>query len=89
MKIYEIREMSSEEIIRRIAEEEKNLVDLRFQNELKNLTNTAKLKLTRKDIARMKTVLRERELEAQKNENKNQEINCYHEDKNRKRLYDT
>jgi large subunit ribosomal protein L29 len=75
MKIYEIREMSSEEIIRRIAEEEKNLVDLRFQNELKNLTNTAKIKLTKKDIARMKTVLRERELEAQKNENKNQEIN--------------
>jgi large subunit ribosomal protein L29 len=75
MKIYEIREMSSEEIIRRIAEEEKNLVDLRFQNELKNLTNTAKLKMTRKDIARMKTVLRERELEAQKNGNKNQEIN--------------
>ena len=67
--------MSSEEIIRRIAEEEKNLVDLRFQNELKNLTNTAKIKLTKKDIARMKTVLRERELEAQKNENKNQEIN--------------
>jgi len=75
MKIYEIREMSSDEIVRRIAEEEKNLVDLRFQNELRNLTNTAKLKLVRKDIARMKTVLRERELEALKNENKNQEIN--------------
>ncbi len=73
MKIYEIREMSTEEIIKRIAEEESNLVDLRFQNELKNLTNTAKLRNTRKDIARMKTVLRERELEAQKNENKNQE----------------
>jgi large subunit ribosomal protein L29 len=73
MKIYEIREMSTEEIIKRIAEEESNLVDLRFQNELKNLTNTAKLKTTRKDIARMKTVLRERELAAQKNENKNQE----------------
>ncbi len=75
MKIYEIREMSSDEIVRRIAEEEKNLVDLRFQNELRNLTNTAKLKLVRKDIAMMKTVLRERELEALKNENKNQEIN--------------
>ncbi len=73
MKIYEIREMSTEEIIKRIAEEESNLVDLRFQNELKNLTNTAKLRNTRKDIARMKTVLRERELEAQRNENKNQE----------------
>ena len=57
MKMYEIREMSSEEIIKRIEEEEKNLIDLRFQHELKNLTNTAKLKLTRHDIARLKTEL--------------------------------
>lgn len=62
MKIYEIREMKSEEIIKRIAEEEKNLVDLRFQHELKQLTNTAKLNNTKKDIARMKTILKEREL---------------------------
>ena len=64
MKIYEIREMSTEEIIKRINEEESNLVDLRFQHELKNLTNTAKLKLVRKDISKMKTVLKERELES-------------------------
>ncbi|MCX7797970.1 MAG: 50S ribosomal protein L29 [Melioribacter sp.] len=67
MKIYQIREMSTEEIKKRIIEEQKNLVDLRFQHELKNLTNTAKLRLTRKDIARMKTVLRERELQEAKN----------------------
>ena len=71
MKIYEIREMSSEEIIKRIKEEEDNMVDLRFQHELKNLTNTAKLRLTRHDIAKMKTVLKERELEAVKNEKEN------------------
>jgi large subunit ribosomal protein L29 len=64
MKIYEIREMSSDEIIKRIKEEELNLVDMRFQHELKNLTNTAKLKLIRRDIAKMKTVLNERELES-------------------------
>lgn len=62
MKIYEINEMSSEEIIKRIDEEEKNLVDLRFAHELKQLTNTAKLKLVKKDIAKMKTILRQREL---------------------------
>ncbi len=61
MKIYEIREMSNDEIIKRIEEEEKGMVDLRFQHELKNLTNTAKLNLAKKDIARMKTVLKERE----------------------------
>ncbi len=66
MKIYEIREMSNDEIIKRIADEEKNLVDMRFQHELKQLANTAKLKEVRRDIAKMKTVLRERELEEQK-----------------------
>lgn len=68
MKIYEIREMSVEEIIKRIQEEEINLIDLRFQHELKNLTNTAKLKLVRHDIAKMKSVLKERELAAKKQE---------------------
>lgn len=66
MKIYEIREMSNDELIRRIQEEEKNLVDLRFSHHLKQLTNTAKIKLVKRDIARMKTVLRERELQAKK-----------------------
>ncbi|MBZ0179526.1 MAG: 50S ribosomal protein L29 [Melioribacteraceae bacterium] len=71
MKIYEIREMSNEEIIKRIEEEEHNLVDLRFQHELKNLTNTAKLKMVRRDIAKMRTVLKERELEKSKSEKAN------------------
>ncbi len=62
MKIYEIREMSTEELVKRIAEEENNLIDLRFQNALKTLTNTAKLRNVRKDIAKMKTVLTQREL---------------------------
>ena len=66
MKIHEIREMKTEEILQRISEEETNLVDLRFSHQLKQLTNTAKLKMVKKDIAKMKTVLRERELEAQK-----------------------
>lgn len=62
MKIYEIREMSKEELVKRIAEEENNLIDLRFQNALKTLTNTAKIRNVRKDIAKMKTVLKQREL---------------------------
>jgi large subunit ribosomal protein L29 len=66
MKTHEIREMKSEEILQRISEEEKNLVDLKFSHQLKQLTNTAKLKIVKKDIAKMKTVLRERELQAQK-----------------------
>jgi len=62
MKIHEIREMKDAELIKRIEEEEKNLVDLRFSHQLKQLTNTAKLKLAKKDIAKMKTILKEREM---------------------------
>ena len=60
MKIHEIREMKTEEIIQRIKDEALNLVDLRFSHQLKQLTNTAKIKLVKKDIARLKTVLDER-----------------------------
>lgn len=60
MKIHEIKEMKSEEILQRIKEEESNLVDLRFAHQLKELTNTAKINMVKKDIARMKTVLNER-----------------------------
>ncbi len=66
MKIYQIREMSTQELKNRILEEQKNLIDLRFQLELKNLANTAKISNTKKDIAKMKTVLKERELQEAK-----------------------
>ncbi len=62
MKITEIKEMKNEELIKRIEDEEKNLQDLRFSHQLKQLTNTAKIKLVKKDLARMKTVLRERQI---------------------------
>lgn len=60
MKIHEIQEMNSEEIKKRIQEEEKNLVDLKFSHTLKQLTNTAKLSIVRRDLARFNTVLRQR-----------------------------
>ncbi len=61
MKIHEIKEMKNDELIKQIDEESKSLLDLRFAHQLKQLTNTAKMKLLKKDIAMMKTVLRERE----------------------------
>jgi large subunit ribosomal protein L29 len=63
MKIHEIREMKTEEIIQRIKDEEKNLVDLKFSHQLKQLTNTAKLNNVKRDLARLKTVLQERDLQ--------------------------
>lgn len=70
MKLYEIKEMTNDELVKRIEEEEKNLVDLRFSHQLKQLTNTSKLKLAKKDIAKMKTILTQRELVAKKAEQK-------------------
>lgn len=64
MKIHEIKEMKTEEIVQRIKEEERNLVDLRFSHQLKQLTNTARIKNVKRDIARLKTVLQQRELES-------------------------
>ena len=71
MKTYQIREMATEEIKKRILEDQTNLVDLKFQQELKQLTNTAKLHLTRKDIAKMKTILKEREMQEAKTSKEN------------------
>jgi large subunit ribosomal protein L29 len=65
MKIHEIKEMKTEDIIQRIKDEEHNLVDLRFSHQLKQLTNTAKINNVKRDIARLKTVLRVRELQAE------------------------
>jgi large subunit ribosomal protein L29 len=65
MKVREIREMKTDELIKRISEEEKNMIDLRFSHQLKQLTNTAKLKLAKKDVARMKTILKEKQLAEQ------------------------
>ena len=71
MKPHEIRELKTDEILKRIQEEESNLVDLRFSHQLKELTNTAKMKVVKKDIARMKTILNERaKVEEKDNEDK-------------------
>jgi large subunit ribosomal protein L29 len=61
MKIHEIREIPSiEELVNKINEEEKNLEDLKFLLATKQLENTAKIRNTKKDIARMRTILSER-----------------------------
>jgi large subunit ribosomal protein L29 len=62
MKPLELREMSDAELAKRIQEEEESLAHLRFQKVISQLENPMKIKQTRKDIARMRTILREREL---------------------------
>lgn len=62
MKAFELRGLSDSELLKRIQEEEESLANLRFQKVISQLENPMKLRLTRKDIARMKSILRERQL---------------------------
>jgi large subunit ribosomal protein L29 len=59
MKIQEIRDLSKEEIIKKIDDWEEELFNLRFQARLGQLTNPLQLRMIKRDIARAKTVLRQ------------------------------
>ncbi len=59
MKASEIRNLSEQEIVAKIAEMKKDLFNLRFQQATGNLEEPAKIRETRKTIARLKTVLNE------------------------------
>lgn len=61
MKNADIRKLSSEEINAQIAELKAELFNLKFQNALGQVENTARIGQVRKTIARMKTILSERE----------------------------
>lgn len=58
----EIRELSSEEILSRIDEAKEELFNLRFQQATGSLEKPSRITELRKLVARMKTILREREL---------------------------
>jgi large subunit ribosomal protein L29 len=62
MKASELRKLSNEELKEKLLELKKKLLNLRFQNKIGSLSNTAEIKKTKKDIARILTILREREL---------------------------
>ena len=62
MKISEIRELSNEEINAKLKESKEELFNLRFQQATGNLENPSRIRDLRHTVARLKTVLREREL---------------------------
>ena len=61
MKTSEIRKMSTEEILKKIEELKNELFDLRMKQSTGSLEKSHKINQDRKDIARLKTVLSERE----------------------------
>jgi len=60
MKVNEIRSMSVEDINKKLKKEYKNLQDLYFSLAFRQLVNTASIKNTKKTIARLHTVLKEK-----------------------------
>ena len=61
MKARQLRDMTNEELDRRLAETRQELFNLRFQGATGALENSARLKLAKREIARILTVRHERE----------------------------
>lgn len=62
MKISEIREQTKEELEAKLVDIKKSIFNLKFQKATGQLENPVKIRNLRKDIARIKTLLREKEL---------------------------
>lgn len=63
VKTNEIRKLSTEDINKKIAESKEELFNLRMKQATGNLENPSRIHELRKTVARLKTILHERELE--------------------------
>ena len=63
MKAKETRELTTEEITQRILDGARDVQHLRFQNTVAGIEDPAGFRAKRREIARLKTILRERELD--------------------------
>ncbi|MDE7295477.1 MAG: 50S ribosomal protein L29 [Oscillospiraceae bacterium] len=60
MKASEVRDMTEQELTNKLTDLKKELFALRFQHTVNQLDNPARLRDVKKDIARVKTILREK-----------------------------
>ena len=58
----ELRSLSDTDLVRRLAESREELFNLRFQNATGQLDSSSRIGQVRKDIARLNTILRQREI---------------------------
>ena len=63
MKVKEIRELSTEEINKKLVETKEELFNLRFQQATGTLEKPSRIRDLRKLVARLKTILKEREIQ--------------------------
>ena len=59
-----VRELADPELLNRLSEAKQELFNLRFQNVTGQLDNTTRISQVRKDVARIETILRQREIAA-------------------------
>ena len=64
IKMSEIRELSVQELKRRLSDEEEGLANLRFQLSTSQLESPVKIRTVRRDIARIKTLIGQKEAKA-------------------------
>jgi large subunit ribosomal protein L29 len=62
VKVDKMRELTDEELVRKVSDYKEELFNLRFQIATGQLDNPMRIKDVRKNIARCKTILRQREL---------------------------
>jgi large subunit ribosomal protein L29 len=62
LNLRDIRELSHEEIERQLEETKEELFNLRFQNATGQLDNYKRIQVLKRDVARIKTILRENEI---------------------------
>ncbi|MDD3364295.1 MAG: 50S ribosomal protein L29 [Syntrophomonas sp.] len=67
MKADKIRELTDEELIRKVSNYKEELFNLRFQIATGQLDNPMRIRDVRKNIARCKTILRQREISRESN----------------------
>ena len=64
MKAKELKDLTADELNSKLAELKEELFNLRFQHAVNQLENPKRLQAVKKDIARVKTVIREQESKA-------------------------
>ena len=66
MNVAEIRDLNADKLVEALAEAKEELFNLRFQLATNQLDNTARFKDIKKEIARIRTVMRARQIEEEK-----------------------
>jgi LSU ribosomal protein L29P len=66
MKAKELRKLSLKDLLKKEEELRKELIDLRFKKRIEGLKDKMAIRKTRRDLARVLTIIREKQMEGQK-----------------------